>query len=144
MLFQPDVVVLALHVPNVSLLAEVKRSFPELAGVESQLRQYMLDRRCSLALLVSPRTTRMYRDTFKDYTADSIELVGEYDTADFLGLDSVPDDERALHEAVMSWLERLACAWPTGLPQNDIAKASVVQYLVPEVAQGRIMSGSFG
>lgn len=41
-------------------------------------------------------------------------------------------------------LKRLACAWPSGLPQNDVAKASVVQYLVPEVAQGRIMSGSFG
>jgi hypothetical protein len=143
-MFQPDVVVLAPNEPDVSLIAEVKRSFPELTGVESQLRQYMLDRRCSLALLVSPSVTRMYRDTFKDYSADSIELVGEYATADLLGLDPVPVDERALHEAVMSWLERLASAWPSGLPQNDIAKASVVQYLVPEVAQGRIMSGSFG
>lgn len=141
-MFQPDVVVLAPHVPDVSLIAEVKRSFPNLAGIEGQLRQYMLDRRCSLALLVDPRATRMYRDTFKDYSADSIELVGEYSTGDFLGLDSVPDDERALHEAVMTWLERLACSWPSGLPQNDIAKASVVQYLVPEIAQGRIMSGS--
>lgn len=144
MSFQPDVIVLAPSVPDVSVIAEVKRSFPDLEVVESQLRKYMLDRRCSLALLVSPNKTRIYRDTFRDYTAGSIELLGEYDTADLLGLDTVTDDERALHEAVLSWLERLASAWPSGLPQNDTARATVVQYVVPEVAQGRVMSGSFG
>lgn len=37
MSFQPDVVVLAPHAPDVSLIAEVKRSFPELTLVESKL-----------------------------------------------------------------------------------------------------------
>lgn len=73
-----------------------------------------------------------------------MQLVGELSTAELLDLGEVPDDEHALQGAVREWLDRLAAAWPSALPKTDAARAPVLQYLVPEVADGRVSSGSFG
>ena len=50
----------------------------------------------------------------------------------------------ALQEAVREWLDRMAASWPSALPRTDAARAPEVQYLVPEVADGRVSSGSLG
>lgn len=142
--FEADVLVMARDVPDVRLVAEIKASLGDRAGVESALRQYMLDRRCSLGLLVTPETTLIFRDTFADFTASSIELVGEYRTNELLALDAAPTESRALQAAVIDWLDRLASAWPSALPRTDAARSPVVQFLVPEVAEGRVLSGSLG
>jgi hypothetical protein len=142
--FEADVIVLSHDVPELRLVAEVKRTINDLSEVEGQLRRYLLDRRCSLALLVTPERTRIYRDTYADYSDATIQLVGEYATADLLDLEVVPTDERALTEAVREWLSRLAIAWPSALPRSDDARRPVLQYLVPEVADGRVSSGSLG
>jgi hypothetical protein len=142
--FAADVLVMARDVPDVRLVAEVKRNIRDLAQAESQLRRYMLDRKCSLGLLVTPLHTRIYRDTFADFTEGSVQLVGEFSTAEVLDVDEAPDTEHALQEAVREWLDHLAAAWPSALPKTDAARAPVVQYLVPEVADGRVSSGSMG
>ncbi|MGH7268803.1 MAG: hypothetical protein ACREJ3_00090 [Polyangiaceae bacterium] len=144
MAFEADVVVMARDVPDVRLVAEVKRNIADLGAAEAQLRQYMLARKCSLALLVTPERTRIYRDTFADFTEASVQLVGEFSTAELLDLTAVPSDERGLQEAVRDWLDRMAVAWPSALPRTDAPRAPVVQYLVPEVADGRVTSGSLG
>ena len=143
MAFEADVLVLARDVPDVRLVAEVKRNIG--GDAEAQLRQYMLARRCSLGLLVTPERTRIYRDTFADFTEGSVQLVGEFldgrvakTSKEFL-LTSAP-----LQEAVREWLDRMAASWPSALPKTDAARAPVVQYLVPEVADGRVSSGSLG
>lgn len=134
---------MAPNVPDVTLVAHVRKAIdPDSA--EPTLRRYMLDRRCSLALLVTPEQTWIYRDTYRDFTEASIELVGKYSTADLLGVSSVPADERALTVTVQEWLERLAAVWPTALPVSREARAPIVEYLVPAVAEGRVRSSSLG
>ncbi len=135
---------MARDVPDVRLVAEVKRNVGDLGVVEAQLRRYMLARKCSLALLVTPERTRIYRDTFADFTEGSVQLVGDFSTAEVLDLDNVPQDEHALQDAVREWLDRMAASWPSALPRTGAARAPVVQYLVPEVADGRVSSGSLG
>jgi hypothetical protein len=142
--FEADVVVFAREVPDVRLVAEVKRTISDIGAAEAQLRQYMLARRCSLGLLVTPDRARIYRDTYADFTEGSVKLVGEFSTADLLDLAPVPSDERGLQEAVREWLDRMAASWPSALPRTDAARGPVTQYLVPEVADGRVTSGSLG
>jgi hypothetical protein len=141
MTFQADIIVMAREVPDVTLVAQVKKGpFDEEA--EAHLKEYMLRRKCSLAMLVTPKRTKIYRDTFADFTPASITLVGEYTTNEVLGVDEVPEDERGLHDAVQGWLERLAASWPSALPTSPAARESVIQYVVPGVAEGRVSSGS--
>jgi len=142
--FEANVIVLSHDVPEVRLVAEVKRTIANLADAEAQMRRYMLDRRCSIALLVTPERTRIYRDTYTDYTDATVQFVGEFSTADLLDVEQVPTDEHILQDAVREWLDRLAIAWPSALPKNDAARVPVLRYLVPEVADGRVSSGSLG
>ncbi len=144
MAFEADVIVLSHDVPEVRLVAEVKRTIPNLAEAEAQMRRYMLDRRCSLALLVTPERTRIYRDTYADYTDETVEFVGEFSTADLLDLERVPMDEHALQDAVREWLDRLTVSWPSALPKSDVVREPVLRYLVPEVTEGRVSAGSLG
>lgn len=142
--FEADILVMARDVPDLLLVAEVKRNLGNVADAEAQLRRYMLARRCSLGLLVTPEHTRIYRDTFSDLTEGSVQFVGEFSTAEVLDVDTAPADEHALQEAVREWLDRMAASWPSALPRTDAARAPVVQFLVPEVADGRVSSGSLG
>lgn len=144
MAFEADVIVLSHDVPEVRLVAEVKRTIPNLAEAEAQMRRYMLNRRCSLALLVTPERTRIYRDTYADYTETTVEFVGEFSTADLLDLERAPTDEHALQDAVREWLDRLTVSWSSALPKSDAAREPVLRYLVPEVTEGRVSSGSLG
>jgi hypothetical protein len=139
---QPDLIVLAPDAPDVALVAEVRRELPDRAQVEAQLRAYMLDNRCSFALLVTPAKTWIYRDTLHDFTDSSIREVGEFDTAEILGLPEAPITEAELFQAVREWLEHLAAAWPSALPLASGPRKPVAEYLVPAVAEGRILSGS--
>ncbi len=88
--------------------------------------------------------TRIYRDTYKDFTAESIILAGEFGTRELLGLASEPASEPELESTVRAWLERLAASWPTALPKADSQRKSVVEHLVRAVSEGRVMSGSLG
>ena len=142
--FAADVVVMDPNVPDVRLVAEVKWAIVDIGGAEEQLKNYMLDRKCSLGLLVTTDRIRLYHDTFEDFTPASIELVGDYSTSELLDLDEVPKDERALENAVREWLERLASGWPSALPRTDKLRIPVLEYIVPEVAEGRVSSGSLG
>jgi hypothetical protein len=144
MTFQADIIVMAPDVPDVTLVAQIKKGRFDEQATEAHLKEYMLRRKCSLALLVTPEKTRIYRDTFADFTPASITLVGEYGTTEVLGVDVVPEDERGLHDAVQGWLERLAASWPSALPTSQAARESVIQYVVPGVAEGRVSSGSLG
>lgn len=139
---QPDLLVLAPDAPNVALVAEVRHDLADREALEAQLREYMLDNRCGFALLVTPAKTWIYKDTLHDFTAASIREVGEFDTAEVLSVTKAPTTEPALFQAVRDWLERLASAWSSALPKASGPRKSVVEYLVPAVAEGRILSGS--
>ncbi|MCL2726366.1 MAG: hypothetical protein FWD69_18245 [Polyangiaceae bacterium] len=136
-----DVIVLAPDRPDVTLVAEIKMSVADLRAAEQQLKMYMLDRRCPTALLVTPQKTWIYRDTYKDFTADSIVLEGEASTTELLGLSAEPKSGAELESSVRAWLERLAASWPSALPKAGPVRKPVVEHLVPAVSEGRVMSG---
>lgn len=139
---QPDLIVLAPDAPDVALIAEVQHEVLDRRALEAQLRAYMLDNRCGVALLVTPSKTWIYRDTLQDITEDSIHEVGEFDTAEVLSLQRPTLSEAELFHAVREWLERLASAWPSALPSASGPRKPVMEYLVPAVSEGRILAGS--
>jgi hypothetical protein len=139
-----DFIVMAPDRPDVTLVAEVKMRVADVPEAERQLKAYMLDRGCPTALLVTPQTTRIYRDTRKDFTPESIVSAGEFGTRELLGLATEPKSSAELEFAVRTWLERLAASWPSALPTSATERKPVVEHLVPAVSEGRVMSGSLG
>ncbi len=139
---QPDLIVLAPDVPDVALIAEVRLEPLDRHAIEAQLRAYMLDNRCSVALLVTPSKTWIYRDTLHDFTEASIREVGEFDTTEILGLKRSPTSEIDLFHAVREWLEHLASAWASALQLASGPRKPVVEYIVPALIEGRVLSGS--
>lgn len=133
-----DVTVLAPDRPELVLVAEVKaHEIEDRAPLEEDLKRYMLDRHCAVALLVTPKTTWVYRDSYRDYTQGSVELVAETATDNLLPSPSA--DGRELERQVFDWLERLAVSWPMALPSDAKAKAIVVEHIVPAVVDGRVV-----
>ncbi len=133
-----DLLVLAPDRPDVALVAEVKaRDVADPAAVEEQLKRYMLDRRCPVGLLVTPRSTWIYRDSYRDYSQASVERVAELRTSDLFASPAMVGLE--LERQLFDWLERLAASWPAALPAADPARAVVVEHLVPAVVEGRVV-----
>lgn len=136
-----DVIVLAADRPEVALVAEVKgHRIEDRTPVEEQLKRYMLDRHCPVALLVTPTTTWIYRDSYRDYSEGSIEVVAELETQELLP--SPVATEMELERQLFDWLERLAASWPAALPSGKLARAAVVEHLVPAVVEGRVVRQS--
>lgn len=133
--YTADLVVLAPDRPDVALIAEVKAVGAQ--DSDEQLRRYMLDRGCPLGLVVTPATTRIYRDAYRDFTDSSIDLVAELSTEELLG--PVDAGGTKLERQLFDWLERMASFWHAALPASETAKAAVVEHIVPAVAEGRVM-----
>ncbi len=138
-----DLIVLAPDRPDVTLLVEVKVGAVNMPEVEKSVKEHMLFRRCGLALVVTPVSTWLYRDTFKDFSEASIEVVGQYPTTEFFNTADVPATEPDLERVVRDWLTQLASNWPAGLPTAETSRIPVVEHLVPAVVEGRVISGSF-
>ena len=133
-----DLLVLAPDRPDVALVAEVKaREVRDPAAAEQQLKTYMIDRGCPVGLLVTPRLTWIYRDSYRDFSPTSIERVAELRTSDLFASPSFEGPE--LERQLFDWLERLAASWTAALPVDDPAKATVVEHLVPAVVEGRVV-----
>jgi hypothetical protein len=139
-----DLIVMAPDRPDVTLLVEVKVGAVDMVQVAKAIKEYMLLRRCALALVVTPESTWLYRDTFKDFSEQSIEVVGQYPTAEFFNTADVPANGPALERVVRDWLTQLASNWPASLPVADTSRKSVVEHIVPAVVEGRVLSGSLG
>ncbi|MCU0694563.1 MAG: hypothetical protein MUF54_24550 [Polyangiaceae bacterium] len=139
-----DLIVLAPDRPDVTLLVEVKVGAVDMPRVEKSIKEYMLLRRCGLALVVTPASTWLYRDTFRDFSEESIEVVGQYPTAEFFNTPDVPDSGSELERVVRDWLTQLASNWPVSLPAAETSRKTVVEHIVPAVVEGRVLSGNLG
>lgn len=137
----PDLIVLAPDRPEVALVVEVKAPPRNLEAVREQLKRYMLARKCPVALLVTPETTLILKDTYSDFTPDSVQSVGEVETAALLDQGGGLASARELERAVFDWLERLAASWSAALPRDPDAAKAVVDHLVPAVSEGRVTFG---
>jgi hypothetical protein len=135
-----DLFVLAPDRPEVTLVVEVKVGRVDLVSVEAQVRTYMMARRCPTALIVTPALTRVYADSYSDYSPDSIRLVGEFPTSLLMGIASVPTTGTELERAVKDWLDQLSTTWSSALPADEAARRVVVEHLVPAVVEGRVFA----
>jgi hypothetical protein len=140
-MLRADLVVLAPELPETRLVVEVKRGSFDRDEVVRQIKEYMVARRCPVALLVTPVDTWILRDTYEGYGEDAIKE-STYSTAALLGIAQVPDEEDDLVRAVESWLERMISGSADAL--RDDLRSEVSGYLLPAVTEGRINSGSLG
>lgn len=74
--FEPDWIVTSDDGTQWELIVEAKLhpTFPE---TESQLKQYMIEMKCPLGLLATPKTVRLYQDEYLSDSEESVKLVSE-------------------------------------------------------------------
>jgi hypothetical protein len=120
------------------LIVEIKGGDFDRAATNYQLESYMRGSNCPLGLVITPERSWLLRDTYE--AGNSIREVADYDTATLLGVAEVPQDERELEELVGRWLDGLTSGSAAGLAQE--VRADVARYLLPEVTEGRVASGS--
>lgn len=137
----PDIVVRDKDGGHTALVAEIRVDGSRVsATVVEELKRYMLNTRCPVGLLVTPKSVRFFVDSFRDFSTDSIEELDAID-AELLLEAPVPTDGDGLERAVRRWLERTSQSWSDALPTSDEAAARVIETLVPAVAQGVVSGG---
>ena len=138
---RPDLVVLAKDTPKFMLVVEMKGERAIDRGLE-QLRAYMLATRCEVGLLISPDQVYVLQDTFTDYSAASIKVVGTVATPEMLASFVRTDEPKqvgSLTLVVEEWLRRLVAANPSALPAAPAARRLVEDVISPAVFEGRIL-----
>jgi hypothetical protein len=133
-----DFIVLAPDVPELRLIVEIKHGHFDREAATQQLESYMKGSKCPLGLLITPEHTWLLRDTYE--SVNPIREVAVYDTATLLGVHEIPDDEGDLEDLVGRWLDGLTSGATTGLTQE--VRFDVARYVLPEVTEGRVASGS--
>ena len=136
-MLRPDFVVLGIDVPEVRVVVEVRARAFDLSKTEQELKEYMRAVSSPLGLLVTPRWTRVYEDTYRD-EPDRICTIAEADTAALIRMRGPVEDERQLEDAVRSWLDYMVRHPGVRLHRKDVALTRVEDYLVPQVVQARV------
>jgi hypothetical protein len=117
--FEPDIIVSQEGSPRRRMVIEAKLSLDNLEQAESTLKRYMLGMGVPLGLIVSPKRLAIYRDSFRSFSEDSIQLVGAFDIPGTLfpssadrpiSKDTIPTNEQefAFQRDVQTWLEEIA------------------------------------
>jgi predicted RecB family endonuclease len=104
--FSPDVIVRANDRPDVRLAIEVKAGQVDVQEAARQLRAYMSAVACPLGLLVTPRETHVYQETWSE-NPDSIRELAVVETPVLIGTRGISENEWELEGAVRRWLETM-------------------------------------
>ena len=106
---QADIIVSSPDSTEVKLVVEAKLQIPQLETIEHQLKNFMLQLRCPLGMLVSPRRLWVYLDRFTSYSEGSIERLGEFDIEGLIKFHlPATGGAVAFENAVQAWLEDLS------------------------------------
>jgi hypothetical protein len=104
-----DIIVSSPDSTEVKLVVEAKLQVPSLRETERQLKNFMLQLRCPLGLLITPKCLWVYLDRFTSYSEDSIESLGEFNVEGLLRFHwPAPGGGAAFENHVQAWLEDLA------------------------------------
>lgn len=141
-MLRPDFVVFAPDLPETRLVVEIKGSAANHDAAIEEVKAYMVARRCSIGLLITPTETWLLRDTYEGSGVEAITKSGPYPTAELLGIDAVLDEEHVLASTVGRWLEGLKSGSADAL--RDDVRRDVSPYLLPAVTEGRVAFGSLG
>jgi len=132
-----DIIVSSPDSTEVKLVVEAKLQVPNLRETEHQLKNYMLQLRCPLGLVVSPQRLWVYLDRFTSYSEDSIEQLGEFNVKGLIKLPpAASGDEVAFENAVQQWLEDLSRGTPGGQVDDPKLRRVINHYILPAIETG--------
>ncbi|KFA93053.1 hypothetical protein [Archangium violaceum] len=139
--FSPDVIVRANDRPDVRLAVEVTVGQVDLDKAARQLRDYMSAVACPLGLLVTPRKTHVYQETWSD-NPDSIRELAVVETPVLIGTRGISENEVELEGAVRRWLETMVRH--PGLPRHRVGEmARVEDHLLPAMVDAEVTVTGF-
>jgi hypothetical protein len=135
---QADIIVSSPDSTEVKLVVEAKLQSFELQKTEPQFKNFMLQLRCPLGLLVSPQRLRVYQDRFTSDSENSIELVGDFDITGLIRFQPPSTGAPvAFEKAVQSWLENDLSRVAS---QNQVKDPKLLEiinhYILPAVETG--------
>jgi hypothetical protein len=136
---QADIIVSSPDSTEVKLVVEAKLQTPDLRETEHQLKNFMLQLRCPLGLVVSPQWLWVYLDRFTSYSEDSIERLGEFDMTGLINSHfPATGSGVAFENAVQAWLEDLSTSVTRGEVKDPKLLAIINHYILPAVETGII------
>ena len=134
---QADIIVSSPDSTEVKLVVEAKLHIADLKRSEQQLKNFMLQMRCPLGLLVSPQRLLVYVDRFTSDSEDSIERIGDFDITGLVKVrPSAAGDEVAFENAVQAWLEDLSGSGMRGQVKDPKVLQIINHYILPAVETG--------
>jgi hypothetical protein len=134
---QADIIVSSPDSTEVKLVVEAKLRTPDLPSTEHQLKNFMLQLRCPLGLLVSPQRLLVYVDRFTSDSEDSIERIGDFDITGLVKVrPSAAGDGVAFENAVQAWLEDLSSSSMRGRVKDPKLLEIINHYILPAVETG--------
>jgi|SRR5208282_556517 len=137
---QADIIVSSPDSTEVKLVVEAKVEVRNLDEAEHQLKNFMLQMRCGLGLLISPQRLWVYLDRFTSYSEDSVERLGEFDVEGLVKFRSSANaaTAREFEDAVQDWLENLPALVEKAQVKDDRLWDIINHYILPAVETGVI------
>lgn len=135
---QADIIVSSPDSTEVKLVVEAKLQSSELQKTEQQFKNFMIQLRCPLGLLVSPQRLRVYRDRFTSDSEDSVELLGDFDITGLIKFQPPSTGAAvAFERAVQSWLEDGLSRSASRSQATDPKLVEIINhYILPAVETG--------
>jgi hypothetical protein len=133
---QADIIVSSPDSTEVKLIVGAKLRQFDMQMAENQLKNFMLQMRCPLGLLVSPERLWVYIDRFTSDSEDSIEKLGDFDISGLVKFSSAASDSIAFENAVQAWLENLAANIIRKPPSDPKLQQIINHYILPAVETG--------
>jgi hypothetical protein len=134
---QADIIVSSPDSTEVKLVVEARLETPNLPETEHQLKNFMLQLRCPLGLLVSPQRLWVYLDRFTSYSEDSIERLGEFNIEGLIKSNPPASSSGvAFENAVQAWLEDLSRNTTRGRVRDPKLREVIDHYIIPAVETG--------
>lgn len=140
-MFRPDFIVRAIDRPEFRIAVEVKAGRFDVDQAASQLQQYMKAMACPLGLLVTPRETHIYEETYES-TPNSVREFAVTDTPSLIGTPGPVESGPELERAVWHWLETMT--QHPGLPlhqRDDLIR--VEDRLLPAMVDAEVTATGF-
>ncbi len=134
---QADIIVSSPDSTEVKLVVEAKLETPNLRETEHQLKNFMLQLRCPLGLLVSPQRLWVYLDRFTSYSEESIEFLGEFNIEGLIKFHlPATGGGVAFENAVQAWLEDLSNDTARSQVQDPKLREIINHYILPAIETG--------
>ncbi len=134
---QADIIVSSPDSTEVKLVVEAKLETANLRETEHQLKNFMLQLRCPLGLLVSPQRLWVYLDRFTSYSEESIEFLGEFNIEGLIKFHlPATGGGVAFENAVQAWLEDLSNDTARSQVQDPKLREIINHYILPAIETG--------